>query len=121
MTEAELQEHVVHLMRAYGRPEVCWFAVANGEQRSRSVGARLKRQGVIAGAPDMVFLIKGVFYGIELKTNIGKVSTLQRMFGNWIEAAGGTYHVCYGIYQAFDCLQAIGALPNHVKLTFPTK
>ena len=118
MTEERLQESVVHLMRAYGRPDVCWFAVPNGEQRRRSTGARLKRQGVIAGAPDMVFLIDGVMHGVELKVGVNIVRPNQSAFGKWIEVAGGRYHVCTGIYQTFECLKAIAAIPNHVKLIF---
>lgn len=120
MNEDAIQQHVVHLMRAHGRPDVCWFAVANGEARSLATGAKLKRQGVIAGAPDMVFVVDGHFYGIELKTDTGKISGSQSAFGDWIRGAGGTYRVAYGLDGAAKCLQEIGALRPNINLTFPT-
>lgn len=117
MTEDDLQQHVVHLMRSHGRPDVCWFAVPNGEQRKQSIGAKLKRAGVTAGAPDMVFLVGGIFHGVELKTLAGRATTLQREFGKWIEVAGGYYHICHGIDQTFQCLQRIGCLLPNVRIS----
>jgi hypothetical protein len=120
MNEDAIQQHVVHLMRAHGRPEVCYFAVANGEARSLATGAKLKRQGVIAGAPDLVFLVDGNFYGVELKTDKGKLSEAQSAFGDWIRGAGGTYRVVYGMDDAARYLKQIGAIRPNVTFSFPT-
>ena len=120
MTEDELQQHVVHLMRAFGRPDVAWCAVANGEARSASTGAKLKRQGVIAGAPDLVFCIDGKYHGVELKIATGRLSNAQKDFASWIWSAKGEYHVCYGLEQSFMTLQKIGALLPSIRLTYPT-
>ena len=120
MTEDDLQQHVVHLMRSHGRPDVCWFAVPNGEQRKQSIGAKLKRAGVTAGAPDMVFLVDGKFHGVELKTLAGRATESQRNFGKWIEVAGGAYHICHGIDQTFKCLQRIGCLLPGIRISSTT-
>jgi len=120
MTEDAIQQHVVHLMRAHGRADVCWFAVANGEARSLATGAKLKRQGVTAGAPDMVFVVDGHFYGVELKTDKGRLQGSQTAFGDWIRSAGGTYRVAYGFDGAAKCLKEIGAIRANVNFTFPT-
>jgi len=120
MNEDAIQQHVVHLMRAYGRADVCWFAVANGEARSLATGAKLKRQGVTAGAPDMVFVVDGHFYGVELKTDKGRVRGSQSAFGDWINDAGGTYRVAYGLDGAAQCLKEIGAFRPNINFTFPT-
>jgi hypothetical protein len=120
MTEDDLQQHVVHLMHAHGLADVCWFAVPNGEARSAATGAKLKRQGVKPGAPDLVFLIKGTFHGVELKAMSGVMSQAQKDFGPWIETAGGVYHVCWGLDQSFRCLQKIGAIDPQIRFTHPT-
>jgi hypothetical protein len=120
MNEEQLQENVVILMRSHGRLDVCWAAIPNGEQRRRSTGAKLKRAGVVAGAPDLFFLIDGVFHGVELKVVDGIHTKNQKDFGSWITTAGGCYHVCYGLSQAINCLKAIGALRKDVMVITPT-
>ena len=120
MNEDAIQQHVVHLMRSYGREDVCYFAVANGEARSLATGAKLKRQGVIAGAPDMVFVVDGFFYGLELKTDSGRLSPSQSEFGDWIKSAGGTYLVAHGLEEAVRLLKQMKAFRPNINFTFPT-
>lgn len=104
MSEAALQTHVCKLLTAYARPEVCWWACPNGEQRSARTGQRLKQQGVKAGAPDLMFVIGGKFIGLELKTEIGVLSSKQLTFKEDLERAGGFYHVAFGLEQAIAFL-----------------
>ena len=42
-----------------------------------------------AGVPDLLVCIRGQFWGIELKTDVGRVSDLQRLQLGKIEKAGG--------------------------------
>ena len=113
MSEANLQTHICKLLTAYGRTDICWFAVPNGEKRSRKTGARLKQQGVKAGAPDLCFVVDGSFIGLELKTEVGVHSDAQLKFQEDLERAGGGYLVAYGLEQAISKLIALGAFrPN---------
>jgi hypothetical protein len=118
MNEDSVQQNAVKLMQSFGRTDICWFACPNGEQRSRMTGARLKLQGVRAGAPDLVFLIDGRFHGLELKTLTGVQSESQKRFADEIRLAGGRYHLCHGLEETARCLMEINAIRKGIKLVF---
>lgn len=99
MSEAMLQTHCAKLLYAYSRPEIVWWACPNGEQRNPKTAARLKQQGVRAGAADLMFVIDHIFHGLELKTEIGTMSKAQHQFKEDVERAGGHYHVAFGLEQ----------------------
>lgn len=104
MSEAALQTHIAKLLNSYAKPNICWFACPNGEQRSAKTGQRLKQQGVRAGAADLCFVIEGKFVGLELKTEVGIVSKAQHKFREDCERAGGIYLVAFGLEQAISKL-----------------
>lgn len=116
--ENAIQQQVVRVLQSYCRPEVCWFAVPNGEWRFPKTAQRLKLQGVRPGAPDLVFIVGGVFHGVEIKRETGRVSISQDIMGNEIVNAGGHYHVCHGVHEAIKCLTEIGVFTPGVKFTF---
>lgn len=104
MTETVLQQHIVRLLTAYARPDVAWWHCPNGEWRDPRTAARLKKMGVLAGAPDLMFVVDGRFHGVELKTERGKVSKVQDDFCQVIERAGGFFHVAFGLDQAIGIM-----------------
>ena len=55
----------------------CIFHVPNGGTRNKIEAQKLKATGVVAGIPDLIVLHDFKAYGIELKTEIGKVSDKQ--------------------------------------------
>lgn len=73
--------------------------IPNGGKRNIATAARLKREGVKAGVPDLCLPVpKGKWHGlyIEMKAPKGKVSDNQV---KWIEALknqGYAVAVCYG-------------------------
>lgn len=105
MSEDALQQHVVLLLRVYARYDICWWACPNGEQRSRTTGIRLKAQGVLPGAADLMFVVDHIFHGLELKTETGKQSEEQRGFETSLTNAGGVYHIAYGLDEALEVLR----------------
>ncbi|MCC7253836.1 hypothetical protein [Hyphomicrobium sp.] len=109
LSEADLQQHVVKLLNAYGRPDVCWWSCPNGELRNWKVGVRLKEQGLRAGASDLMFVIDGRFHAVELKIEIGTLSGKQLAFAEDLQRAGGFAHVAFGLDDAIGVLKAIGA------------
>lgn len=75
-------------------------AVPNGGRRDAVTGARLKAEGVVAGASDLVLLKPNRFYGslcIEMKTPGGKQSPAQKEWQKAVEAAGDKYVLCRSI------------------------
>jgi hypothetical protein len=111
MTESELHRGIVKWLRMiHWRVPVIWFSVPNNP-RSRVAGARLKAEGMLAGAPDLVFMWgvdpapvwqPGVLL-IELKrpksydTTAGKLSTSQKTFQAACETAGVPYEIARSI------------------------
>lgn len=121
MTENDIQQQLVMLLRAYCRRDVCWFAVPNGEWRYPKTAARLQAQGVRAGAPDMVFIVRGEFHGLEIKRERGRVSETQDTFAGEILQAGGHYGLCRGLEQTLQYLSGLGVFRAGVKFTFRDK
>lgn len=117
-SENSVQQQVVTLLESYCRPDVTWFAVPNGEWRYRRTAARLKAQGVRAGAPDLIVLVDGHFHGIELKSEHGRPSDAQVMMGERIVLSGGDYHVCYGLHATVKKLIDIGVFTPSINFTF---
>jgi hypothetical protein len=76
----ELQDQAEFFQWAWNNyPETrrCLFHVPNGGKRSKVEAAWLKSSGVISGIPDMLFVWKGKIYGLEGKTEKGRVSDAQ--------------------------------------------
>ena len=45
------------------------------------------------GVPDIILIIGGVFYGLEVKTKVGQQSVHQKKFQEDVEKVGGIYKV----------------------------
>lgn len=57
---------------------------------------RFFKAGVV-GAPDIVYVEKGQYVGIEVKAPKGKQSDNQKEFQRQLEAAGGRYILAYSV------------------------
>jgi hypothetical protein len=117
LSESSLQQHVVKLLQAYGRSDVCWFAIPNGELRNHKVGVQLKLAGLRAGAADLFFVIDGRAHAVELKTEIGTLSPKQLSFREDLERAGGFFHVAFGLQEAIGLLTGLQAFRPNITLT----
>jgi hypothetical protein len=83
------------------------FHIANGEQRSRITGARLKAAGVKAGVPDLLLPVgKRGFHSlyIEMKTEIGIISNKQKYWIEKLTEQGNYVKVCRSWEEARDLL-----------------
>jgi hypothetical protein len=109
LSESALQEHIVKLLNAYARHDICWWHCPNGDLRAWKVGARLKQAGLRPGVADLNFVIDGRFHALELKTEIGTLSGKQLAFAEDLERAGGIFHSAFGLDQALGVLLAISA------------
>lgn len=117
MAETPLQQHVVKLLEAYGRPDIEWHCVPNGAILPWKVARELKAMGVKAGVADLMFLIDRVSIALELKTEIGTQSNDQSSFQERFERAGGRYYIAFGLSEAIAILTKIGAFVPGIKFT----
>jgi hypothetical protein len=84
-----------------------WCAVPNGGTRHPREAANLKRQGVVAGVPDLLFFEpNGPCLGlaIEMKRKPNKVSPEQREWLTGLDARGWSTAVCYSAEEAWTTL-----------------
>ena len=112
--EADLQAAVVELLQRFACDDVIWFAVPNGEKRSKATAAKLKKMGVLAGVADLVIVLPGAFIKfLELKADKGKPSPAQIAFSERCGAIGATYVIARTPEEAIEHLWMWGALKSH--------
>lgn len=108
----ELRSHIAiaeHL-RTRARPGVVWWHTPNGELRNKATAAKLKAMGVKPGVPDITLLIDGRFFGLEIKSLEGRLSSEQRATHAELERAGAFMAVAHSIDGALAILTAWGAI-----------
>lgn len=104
--EAAVQQLVCNHLALRARTNVVWFAIPNGGLRGSKVeAARMKAQGVKAGAPDLMIFCDGRTFGLELKTVRGRLSGAQSAMLAKLEAAGVTVGCAYGLNHALQLLK----------------
>jgi hypothetical protein len=74
--EEKLQGSLIDFLRR-AMPTGIVFHPANGGHRDKRVAAKLKWQGVLAGIPDIIVLIDGRAFGMEVKAPNGRLSDAQ--------------------------------------------
>lgn len=114
MSEAQIQEAVVDHLEAYHAHGVFWFHPANGGLRGKVEAARFKAQGVVAGVPDLVIVKDGRALFLELKTEAGLLSGVQRNAHMALNVAGAPVVTCYGLDHALKQLVVWGAVRGRV-------
>lgn len=83
--EVKLQNKVIYALREVYKDDI-WFAKISDRYNS--------------GIPDIVGCIHGRFFAFELKDNIGKPSTVQRVVIQRIKDAGGNVWVVRTVKEA---------------------
>jgi hypothetical protein len=105
--EDATQRAIVHLLeihKAQGR--LVYFAVPNGERRDKITGAKLKRQGVVAGAPDLVICVKlrpPIF--VEVKSKIGRSSKAQIAMAEAMKRGGHRYEIVRSVEDIAEIIR----------------
>lgn len=96
------------------------YHVPNGGHRLKSVAAKLKRQGVVAGIPDLVLtMARGGYFGlyIEFKAtppNDAAISASQHERIRKLNEQGYLAIVCRGHFDAMEAIRAYLRLPPTV-------
>jgi hypothetical protein len=75
--EQQLQRAVVEHLRWRARPDVWWCHYPAGGFRSAIEAAIFKSLGTTAGVPDLLLVYGGRLYGLELKSDNGRLSDTQ--------------------------------------------
>ncbi len=97
------------LRYAYPNLRAVSFAIPNGGKRNPREGARLKRQGVTAGAPDIgVFFTIPPYHGLFIEMKAPKVegkskpsvTPAQKQMLTKLNAQGYKAEVCFGFAEA---------------------
>ena len=105
-SESEIQIQIVELLKTVLKGDVLWTFFPAGEAgggRSGKVrGARLKRMGLQPGWPDLQFLHKGRYFGMEVKTKTGRLSTAQRRMHSLLEEQGVSVAVVRSINDVLE-------------------
>lgn len=114
MTEHAIQATAVALLRKRG---VTFFAVPNGGLRSKATAAKLWREGVQAGVPDLVVLDPppksvGQYVGlaIEVKTQSGRPTPQQVEWMHQFAARRWAARIAYGLAELLGVLHELGYL-----------
>lgn len=97
--EDALHEAVVATAHASLLPGVYWFHVPNQSRANVAYRAKLKRMGVRAGVPDLVFIHHGCAHFIELKAGAGRQQPSQVAAMVAIRWAGGIYEICRSVEE----------------------
>lgn len=109
--EELLHRAVWQHIKIMGSPEIIAYHPANGESRSKRTGGRLKAMGVVAGTPDLAFVLPdGRAAFMELKAAGGRLSREQKAFQAKCDKMGVPYAVCWSIDAAVEVLKAWGVL-----------
>lgn len=96
--ESAIQQNCVRYFRlAY--PNYIIIAVPNGGSRNSREAANLKREGVLAGASDLIVIAERAVCFVEMKYGKNKQTDAQIEFQKNVERLGHTYLVCYGLNE----------------------
>lgn len=91
-----------------------FFHVANeiSSNKNPVFGAKLRKMGKIAGAPDYVFMWENGCGCIEMKYGKRPQSTSQIEFEAWCKEHSVKYEVCRSVASAFEVLEKWGFVKN---------
>lgn len=102
-TEHAEQVAVASWLRRHG---VWFFAVPNGAKMGAREAAKMKKEGLEPGVPDLIILDSGKKLAIEMKARNGKgASKNQRRWLAHLETQGFDVIVCHGAEKAIAWLQ----------------
>jgi hypothetical protein len=96
-TESQEQQGFITWFRLK-YPSILIFHIPNGGYRNIVTGQRLKKEGVVAGIPDLYIPRAKIW--IEMKTSTGKLSPEQVEMHRYLRAIGDTVIVGYGAEDA---------------------
>ncbi|MBY0561469.1 VRR-NUC domain-containing protein [Hyphomicrobium sp.] len=110
LTEAQIQKTLLDHLHHRAKPGVVYWHTPNGGVRDRITGRQLKDQGVVSGVPDLLLFFRGQLYGLELKTEKGRLQPTQVKFQAALAKQGAILATAYGLDEALKILLGWGVL-----------
>ena len=103
--ESDIQNSICEYLQIRGR---CFFRVNNIPAFNRQDGGGITMRRLPKfqpkGIPDLIVVAGGLFFGLEVKTKIGRQSPEQKEFEANVKKHGGKYFVV----RSIEDVQAIG-------------
>ena len=87
------QECYIWFHNSYKELRGLLFHVPNGGLRKGREAAKFKAMGVVPGVADLIFLLEGKTYFIEMKDDKGRQSDSQKLWERKVLEHGFEYHV----------------------------
>lgn len=97
--ELVLQTAIVDFLKTILKRNILMTAFPSGGG-GRIRGGKLKRAGLVAGWPDIQIIYKGMYYGLEIKTSTGKLSSAQQKIHAKLKSMGSQVAVIRSIEDA---------------------
>lgn len=80
-------------------PRFMIFAIPNGGNRNKIEAMKFKATGLLAGASDLVVILPNFVAFVELKTDLGIQSEVQKDFANRVDVLGFEYIIIKSLEQ----------------------
>ena len=112
-SEHGAQVMLLNEVRRRGIKGLRFFAIPNAARRSQNLAARMKAEGMRAGAADLVFIAppSGRAYFLEMKRERGgRRSDAQLLFAREMREAGALHEFADGFAEAVSILERWGLL-----------
>lgn len=116
--EQSFQLALVGLLRAALTPKTYFFACPNGGYRSHIEAAIMVGQGVRRGVPDLILVHDGRIFGLEIKSEKGRLTDDQRATHIDMERAGARIATVRSIEEAIAQLVA-WSIPHRIPFEAP--
>ncbi len=108
--EETIQRAVFQHIAARAMPGVFAWHTPNGGKRNLVEAIKLKRMGTLAGVPDVLILMGGRLYALELKAPKGRLTPAQERVLERMKVCGATVATTYGLDEALVALEVWGIL-----------
>jgi hypothetical protein len=106
--EQQMQRAIIEYLAWSARPGVFSFHYPAGGWRSKVEAKILKGIGTVAGIPDIICIFEGCVFALELKSERGRPTEVQRTTQERLRAAGVTVATAYNLDAALAQLAAWG-------------
>lgn len=108
--EQQIHRAVVSHLSIRAKSDCYWFHPPNGGKRTPTEASILTSLGVKAGIPDLILIRGGQTFGLELKTECGRVTDKQQACHGAMREAGATVETAYGLDEALYHLKQWGLI-----------